>query len=263
MARIKGKDIYLKDDDQIYFGNHQEAGLWYDDNELRLDHTISGTWATQGYHLIRKDQVDYDLATLSGTIPYGFLDLLDTPTSYSGYGETSYFVKVKDDESGLEFSQALTGATSSGVPPDGTSLWFNSDPDWNTFFLYDPNRGKWLSVMRHTYLFTYAGAGSGQYMSIGNVTHSSAYYYIPRTGVITGIMASSEHAQNPSKILEFRDDGTTISGGTFQYSNWEYNDLAANINVEPGMNLQLYITSAGLSIRNPIVFVEVVWRYDV
>jgi hypothetical protein len=58
MTRIKGKDLYLKDDDQIYFGDNQEAQLWYLDSELRLDHTISGTAATAGYHLIQKQQVE-------------------------------------------------------------------------------------------------------------------------------------------------------------------------------------------------------------
>jgi len=90
MARIKGKDLYLKDDDQVYFGDNQEAALWYNDNELRLDHTISGTWATQGYHLVRLDQ-----------LPDEFLDFIDTPSTYSGHGEE--YVRVKSDETGLEF----------------------------------------------------------------------------------------------------------------------------------------------------------------
>lgn len=97
MARIKGKDLYLKHDDQVYFGDNQEAALWYDNNELRLDHTINGTWATQGYHLVRKDQV-----------PDEFLDLIDTPTTYSGHGEK--YVRVKSDETRLEFYSVPTGS---------------------------------------------------------------------------------------------------------------------------------------------------------
>lgn len=90
MARFKGKDLYLEDDDQAYFGNNQEAALWYIGNELRLDHTISGTLATQGHHLVRKDQV-----------PDDFLDLVDTPITYSGHAGD--FVAVKQGEDGLEF----------------------------------------------------------------------------------------------------------------------------------------------------------------
>jgi hypothetical protein len=98
MARIKGKDIYLNDDDQVYFGDNQEAALWFDGNEWCANHTISGTAATQGYHLVRKDQ-----------IPDDFLDLIDTPTTYSGYGLS--LVRVKSDETGLEF-----------LPPSATTI---------------------------------------------------------------------------------------------------------------------------------------------
>lgn len=68
MARIKGKDLYLKDDDQIYFGDNKEAALWYLQNELQLNHTISGTAATAGYHLIRKDQMDAAIAAVASGI---------------------------------------------------------------------------------------------------------------------------------------------------------------------------------------------------
>ena len=47
MARIKGKDIYLKNDDQIYFGDSNEAALWYENNDLLLNHTISGIDPTE------------------------------------------------------------------------------------------------------------------------------------------------------------------------------------------------------------------------
>jgi len=97
MARFKGKDLYLNDDDQVYLGDNHEAALWYAQNELRLDHTISGTWATQGYHLVRKDQ-----------LPDEFLDFIDTPATYSGYG--GEYVRVKTDETGLEFYTPPTGS---------------------------------------------------------------------------------------------------------------------------------------------------------
>lgn len=66
MARIKGKDLYLNNDDQIYFGDNQEGALWYDNGELQLNHTISGTAATESYHLIQKQQLDDAMSTISG-----------------------------------------------------------------------------------------------------------------------------------------------------------------------------------------------------
>jgi len=68
MARIKGKDIYLKADDQIYFGDSQEAALWFDSNELMLNHTISGVDPIADYHLVTKNYM-----TSSGVIDHGQL----------------------------------------------------------------------------------------------------------------------------------------------------------------------------------------------
>lgn len=101
MARIKGKDLYLKDDDQIYFGDNKEAAMWYSGSDLMLDHTISGTAAIQGYHLLRKDQMEEYVDTVASGIDE-FTDLIDTPASYSGLGQ--HYVTVKADGSGLEFT---------------------------------------------------------------------------------------------------------------------------------------------------------------
>jgi hypothetical protein len=105
MARIRGKDLYLNDDDQIYFGNNQEVALWYLDGELQLDHTISGTAATAGYHLIRKDQVESLItSTISGSNirVYGQPDLTTPTTGKPGIGISgpivSYLFDYNKDE---------------------------------------------------------------------------------------------------------------------------------------------------------------------
>ncbi|RLI52469.1 MAG: hypothetical protein DRO87_13165, partial [Candidatus Thorarchaeota archaeon] len=67
MGRFKGKDLYLKDDDQVYFGDNQEAALWYADSDLQLNHTLSGVAATQPYHLVQRQYVDDQIAIVSGT----------------------------------------------------------------------------------------------------------------------------------------------------------------------------------------------------
>jgi len=72
MARIKGKDLYLKDDDQIYFGTGIKAALWYANGELQLNHTLSGTWASAPYHYVVKEQVEYIVnTTISGVVVSG------------------------------------------------------------------------------------------------------------------------------------------------------------------------------------------------
>jgi S-adenosylmethionine/arginine decarboxylase-like enzyme len=68
MAKFKGKDLKLGTDQSVYFGNSDQARLWFDGAEWAASHTISGTAATAGHHLIRKDQVDSSISTLSGTL---------------------------------------------------------------------------------------------------------------------------------------------------------------------------------------------------
>jgi len=106
MARIKGKDIYLKDDDQIYFGDNQEAALWFIENDLHLNHTISGTWATAGHHLVRLDQLEEYVDTLSGTIPYEHDQLI-------GLADDDHLQYVRAD-GGVGDSRGFT-STVSGV----------------------------------------------------------------------------------------------------------------------------------------------------
>ena len=67
MARIKGKDLYLKNDDQIYFGNNSEAALWYDNGDLLLNHTVSGIDPTAPGHLVTKRYLEDYVSTASGS----------------------------------------------------------------------------------------------------------------------------------------------------------------------------------------------------
>ena len=105
MARIKGRDLYLRDGDQIYFGDNAEAQLWFENTELMLDHTISGTEATAGYHLIRKDQVEELITTaVSGSRikVYGQPDLTQSESGKPGVGILSPMVSYLFDDSKIE-----------------------------------------------------------------------------------------------------------------------------------------------------------------
>ena len=68
MSRIKNRDIYLKDGDQIYFGNSQDSAIWFAGGELRMNTTISGVDPTQNYHLSTKSYVDTQDTTISGDL---------------------------------------------------------------------------------------------------------------------------------------------------------------------------------------------------
>ena len=67
-----------------------------------------------------------------------FLQLTDTPSSYSGYG--GYVVKVKADETGLEFGTVGGGVSGSGVANklaiwlDGETLTYDTYLHWNNTY---------------------------------------------------------------------------------------------------------------------------------
>ena len=93
MARIKGKDIYLETDDQIYFGPNQEAAIWWDGAELRLNHTISGVDPTKDGHLVTKRYVDN--ITISGSTASGIVDwVYDEDDTESSTTSTAWTEKL-------------------------------------------------------------------------------------------------------------------------------------------------------------------------
>lgn len=129
MAKFKGKDLYLANDDQIYFGDNQEAAMWYDDDgELHLNHTLSGIRASDPYHMVRYDQLTEASGTLQTQITNNYISLdnkIDT-TSGTLQGQITYYSDhgnlsgLSDDDHThyilVNGTRAFTG-TVSGISP--------------------------------------------------------------------------------------------------------------------------------------------------
>jgi hypothetical protein len=96
MAKFQDKHLKLRDNQRTYFGDSDDCSMWFDSTQLRVSCTLSGVDPTQDYHLTTKYYVDN----------LEFLDLVDTPSTYSGFGD--YLVKVTNGEDGLEFT-SLSG----------------------------------------------------------------------------------------------------------------------------------------------------------
>jgi hypothetical protein len=257
VAKFSSKGIEFKDYQKARFGTDDDAELYWDDarDEMTITTVISGVDPTEPGHLTTRRYVDD--ATVSGIDE--FIELIDTPTAYSvvDYTDPKY-VRIKSDGSGLEFAPAIVGTTSTGTtPPTDSNLWYNEY--YNEFFYYDPDRGDWLSLTVHNYLFTYQGITDGLYMSIGDLRHLSAHYLIPRPATITAVISAAEEIFNSAKLFEVRDDTTTVSG--FNHTNWEYVDMGANIHLDEGTKLKLYVSNEGNKIRNPFTTFEIRWRY--
>ena len=89
---------------------------------------------TNDTDIVDKKYVDDQITTLSGSMDE-FIELIDTPSAYTGAG--NYFVTVKDDETGLEF----TSASGIGSLIDHGSLQGLADDDHPQYILVDGSRG--------------------------------------------------------------------------------------------------------------------------
>jgi len=119
MAKFKDDNLDLETGEHIDFDDADTIQMGYDGSELYINSTISGVRAAQPYQMVRYDQL---LEAVSGTNE--FIELTDTPATYSGYGD--YLVSVKPDETGLEFlppSSSGVGRSGQYDIPDATDFF--------------------------------------------------------------------------------------------------------------------------------------------
>jgi hypothetical protein len=139
-------------------------------------------------------------------------------------------------------------------------MWYNNND--NIIYYWDESRNKWLSVYTHNYLFTYSGNIDGLYMSVGNVVNSYAHFHILRDATITAIAADQDPvgSSQPDKDYEVQTNGADVF--TFSMILHEYTNEALNIDINEDDALQMYVVSVGTRVRDPIVNLEIRWRYD-
>jgi len=111
MAKFKDDNLDLETGEHIDFDDADTIQMGYDGGELYINSTISGIRAAQPHQMVRYDQLTESSGTLQDQIDdlnvsasgvETFLDLTDTPTTYSGL--TGYHPAIKSSEVELEFS---------------------------------------------------------------------------------------------------------------------------------------------------------------
>jgi len=111
MAKFKDLSLDLETGEHIDFDDADTIMMGYDGAELYINSTISGVRAAQPYHMVRYDQLTESSGTLQDQIDdinidienqNEFIELIDTPTTYSGY--SNYIVNVNSSATGLEFT---------------------------------------------------------------------------------------------------------------------------------------------------------------
>jgi hypothetical protein len=253
-----GSLLGLDDDDHIYYVPT--------DGSRGFTSSVSGVAAYEPYHLVTYEQLTTTSGYLQNQIDYltssgieTFLDLTDTPESYTGHANE--YVVVNEEETGLIFSPAIV--TSGTEPPaSGTGgIWYNNNND--LIYYWDMTRNKWLSIYTVNYLFTYSGNIDGLYMSVGNVVNAYANFRILREATIVSVTADVDPvlSQTATKAFEIQADQVSIYN--FSLINYTYTNETLNVDVNPGQELQMYVSAADARVRDPIVVLELRWRYDI
>jgi hypothetical protein len=268
MAKFRNDNLDLETGENIDFDDADSIKMGYDGAELYINSTISGVRAAQPHQMVRYDQLTESSGTLQDQIDYldtaisgsdEFIELLDTPSFYSGYAGSH--VMVNELEDGVEFVPSPPGTIVSGTaPPDSDDLlWYN--PADNNIYYYDITRGNWLTVFTHNYLFTYSGNIDGLYMSIGNVVNSYAHFHITRHATVTAITADQDPvgSSQQDKGYEIQADLATIFSFNMVLS--EYTNENLNVDINAGEALRMYCSAIGSRARDPIVTLELKWRY--
>lgn len=125
------------------------------------------------------------------------------------------------------------------TPPEDPSItdgWVNTADD-NILYIYDENRGKWLSANRKILVFAKSGEVSIGYLNVGQLTGSNIGYLTPRGSTITALTSRSRTGDN-SKNFNILADSTnvyTISCGTTSFI-----DNTANVNIQQRDLIQVY-----------------------
>jgi len=104
----------------------------------------------------------------------------------------------------------------------------------------------------------------GEYLGIGNIQNSNVGYYMHREGTLVAIYAKAlSSGGNPTKEFELRDgDDGDANLYTFQLSSYEFVNSDMNVDVNIGTLLKCWCSAVGGVSREPIVQVEVAWRWD-
>ena len=154
MAKFTNKDLRLKDNQKVTWGDSLDANIWWDgeNNQLKIDTTISGVTPTDSYHLTTKDYVDNATATLSGSMVLDHSGLIglenDDHTQYiltdgsRGFTNTISGITPSAD-SDLATKGYIDGEISSvsgNIITDHGGLGGLSDDDHTQYILADGSR---------------------------------------------------------------------------------------------------------------------------
>jgi glycine cleavage system H lipoate-binding protein len=127
-----------------------------------------------------------------------------------------------------------------------------------TMYAYDGTRTKWLSVTENIYHWS-DSAATGKIMQIGGALDIGLGFKIPQNATIVKITVWSSGG-NASKGFEVRKNGSSTPLKSFALTTGSYTSTNDNVDLNAGDVLQIYVSSVGSSVLDPVVSVYLKWR---
>ena len=127
---------------------------------------------------------------------------------------------------------------------------------------YDNTRGKWLSVHREVLCFGRRGRSRRQYLAYaaGSLASNNSGYRIMRNATIVGISAQLD-ASGTCDIYIRKNDATSNIATLSITSSLGSQDVGLNVDIAQTDFLQSYINAPGSGVQDPMVLIEVAWRF--
>lgn len=151
----------------------------------------------------------------------------------------------------------ILGSSGGGTGSDSLQI------DNGILWVYDDNRGKWLSSFRSTFDAGEKGRVKNKYLQVhdGQTTNLSGFR-LPRKATLTAIVAQTRNVE--TWTVHIRKNGVVTNIASLTMSAVDGNHSSSiDVDLDEGDRVQLFAeTTAFLGIKDPLVWVEIAWRND-
>lgn len=153
--------------------------------------------------------------------------------------------------------------TISNTPPVSANVgyqWYNTVD--NILYIKDNNRNKWLSTDKQTLSFGKKGLTNNQYLRYfgGVIPSNKNSLRVVRNACIVSLSAQFHNLGTGTFYIRKNNTNTTITSLDV-INDYGNGDTNINIDVDEGDVLQCYFDSPSSSIKDPIITIELSWRY--
>jgi hypothetical protein len=192
----------------------------------------------------------------------------DSDTMFVSDGTNPIVTFTRDSTAGAADGRVDIGDTAIlGLPnwtaaptanPAAGDTFYNSADGFT--YEYDGTRSKWLTVTRLVLQFG-DNRADGRYLAIGGKAQASTTgFRMPRDGTITAVTVQTSGGLATKAFEVRRNNNSTTPLLNFNLSSGVYTNASANADFAAGDYIQVFASSSGQKVNDPVAFVEIAYR---